>query len=204
MANDERPQVELPALEQLQALGWTHLDGTTLVPGSSDHRASLKEVVLTPNLEQAIQRINPWISADNLRKVIRDVSVIPASTLMEANQWFWERLTQYFSVEQDLGSGRRGQTVKLIDFENLSNNEFLCVDQLKFQGSSQAIIPDITLYVNGLPLGVIECKSPYATSPMAEGITQLRRYANLRNPGATEGCEKLFHYNQVMIASHRD
>lgn len=204
MANDERQHVELPALEQLQALGWTHLDGTKLVPGSSNHRSSLKEMVLTPNLEQAIQRINPWINGDNLRKVIREVSVIPASTLMEANQWFWERLTQYFSVEQDLGSGRRGQTVKLIDFETLSNNEFLCVDQLKFQGSSQAIIPDITLYVNGLPLGVIECKSPYVTDPMAEGITQLRRYANLRNPGATEGCGKLFHYNQVMIATHRD
>jgi type I restriction enzyme R subunit len=204
MAEDERQHVELPALAQLQGLGWSHLDGTTLLPGSTDHRFSLKEVVLTPILEQAIQRINPWISADNLRKVMRDVSVIPASTLMEANQWFWERLTHYFSVEQDLGSGRRGQTVKLIDFENLSNNEFLCIDQLKVQGSSQAIIPDITLYVNGLPLGVIECKSPYVTDPMAEGITQLRRYANLRNPGATEGCEKLFHYNQVMIATHRD
>ena len=57
MANDERQHVELPALAQLQALGWTHLDGTKLVPGSSNHRASLKEVVLTPNLEQAIQRL---------------------------------------------------------------------------------------------------------------------------------------------------
>ena len=204
MAGDERQLVEAPALEQLKGLGWSHLDGTTLVPGDTAHRSSLKDVVLTPNLEEAIQRINPWISEDNLRKVVREVTLIQTSTLMEANQWFWERLTQYFSVEQDLGSGRRGQTVKLIDFENLDNNEFLCVDQLKFQGPSQNIIPDITLYVNGLPLGVIECKSPYVTDPMAEGINQLRRYANLRNLGDTEGCEKLFHYNQVMISTHRD
>jgi type I restriction enzyme R subunit len=123
---------------------------------------------------------------------------------MEANQWFWERLTQYFSVDQDLGSGRRGQTLKLIDFDNLENNAFLCVDQFKIQGPTQNIIPDITLFVNGLPLGVMECKSPFVTDPMAEGINQLRRYANLRNPGDSEGCEKLFHYNQVMVSTYRD
>jgi len=204
MAGDERQFVEAPALEQLKGLGWSHLDGTTLVPEKSNHRSSLKDVVLTPNLEQAIQRINPWISEDNLRKVVREVTLIQTSTLMESNKWFWERLTQYFSVDQDLGSGRRGQTLKLIDFDNLENNEFLCVDQFKIQGPSQSIIPDILLFVNGLPLGVIECKSPFVTDPMAEGINQLRRYANLRNPSDTEGSEKLFHYNQVMVSTHRD
>ena len=204
MAGDERQLVEAPALEQLKGLGWQHLDGTTLHPEQTDKRSSLKEVVLTPNLEQAIQRINPWISEDNLRKVVREVTLIQTSTLMEANQWFWERLTQYFSVDQDLGSGRRGQTLKLIDFDHPENNEFLCVDQFKIQGPAQNIIPDILLLVNGIPLGVIECKSPFVTDPMAEGINQLRRYANLRNPGDSEGCEKLFHYNQVMISTHRD
>ena len=170
MADDERQLVELPALEQLQQLGWTHLDGTTLVPGSTNHRSSLKEVVLTPNLEQAIQRLNPWISDDNLRKVMRELTVSQASTLIEANQGFWERLTNFFSVEQDRGQGRRGHTVKLIDFDTPSNNEFFCIDQLTIQGSTKTIIPDILLYVNGLPLGVIECKSPYVTNPMQEGI----------------------------------
>lgn len=204
MEGDERKLVEAPALEQLMGLGWSPIDGTTLAPEKTTLRSSFKDVVLTPNLEQAIQRINPWISEDNLRKVVREVTLIQTSTLMEANQWFWERLTQYFSVDQDLGSGRRGQTLKLIDFDNLENNEFLCVDQFKVQGPNQNIIPDITLFVNGLPLGVMECKSPFVTDPMAEGINQLRRYANLRNPGDSEGCEKLFHYNQVMVSTYRD
>ena len=204
MTSNERHLVEAPALEQLKGLGWIHLDGATLAPEQSNHRSTLRDVVLTPRLEQAIQRINPWISRENLRKVVREVTLIQTPTLMEANQWFWERLTQYFSVDQDLGSGRRGQTVKLIDFDTPENNEFLCVDQLKVQGPAQTIIPDITLFVNGLPLAVMECKSPRVTNPMAEGINQLRRYANLRNPGDTEGCEKLFHYNQVMISTHRD
>ena len=202
MTNDERSLVEAPALEQLKGLGWRHLNGTALAPASSNHRASLKEVVLTPNLEQAIQRINPWISEENLRKVVREVTRIRAATLMEANRWFWERLTQYFSVDQDLGRGRKGQTVKLMDFDAPEKNEFLCVDQFRVQGPAQPIVPDITLFVNGLPLGVMECKSPTVTNPMGEGIDQLRRYANLRRRGATEGCERLFHYNQVMIATH--
>jgi type I restriction enzyme, R subunit len=181
------------------APGWhharpRHLQSPLITQGCGPH----------PNLEQAIQRINPWISEDNLRKVVREVTLIQTSTLMESNKWFWERLTQYFSVDQDLGSGRRGQTLKLIDFDNLENNEFLCVDQFKIQGPSQNIIPDILLFVNGLPLGVIECKAPFVTDPMAEGINQLRRYANLRNPSDTEGCEKLFHYNQVMVSTYRD
>lgn len=202
MTNDERNLVEAPALEQLKGLGWRHLNGAALAPASSNHRASLKEVVLTPNLEQAIRRINPWISEENLRKVVREVTRIRAATLMEANRWFWERLTQYFSVDQDLGRGRKGQTVKLMDFDAPEKNEFLCVDQFRVQGPAQPIVPDITLFVNGLPLGVMECKSPTVTNPMGEGIDQLRRYANLRRPGATEGCERLFHYNQVMIATH--
>lgn len=188
---DEHNLVEAPALEQLKGLGWRHLKGAALAPESSSHRASLKEVVLSPNLEQAVRRINPWISEENCRKVVREVTRIRSATLMEANQWFWERLTQYFSVDQDLGRGRRGQTVKLIDFDAPEKNEFLCVDQFRVQGPTEIVVPDITLFVNGMPLGVMECKSPTVTNPMGEGIEQLRRYA-----------KRLFHYNQVMIATH--
>ncbi|WP_025782107.1 type I restriction endonuclease subunit R [Candidatus Synechococcus spongiarum] len=204
MTNDERNLVEAPALEQLKGVGWRRLPGPALAPDHANHRASFKEVVLTPNFEQAVRRINPWISEENLRKVVREVTRIQAATLMEANQWFWEQLTQYFSLDQDLGHGRRGQTVKLIDFDAPEKNEFLCVDQFRVQGPAQVIVPDIILFVNGLPLGVMECKSPTVTNPMGEGIQQLRRYANLRQQGATEGCERLFHYNQVMIATHGD
>ena len=60
------------------------------------------------------------------------------------------------------------------------------------------------LFVNGLPLAVIECKSPYVTNPMEAGIQQLLRYANRRNPQNDEGAERLFHYNQMMVSTHRD
>ena len=56
-------------------------------------------------------------------------------------------------------------------------------------------------FVNGLPLAVIECKSPYVTNPMEAGIDQLRRYANLRQPLEDEGAERLFYYNQMMVST---
>ena len=203
---DEYDKVELPAIEQLQSLGWTYLPGADLSPETSSERQYYRDVVLEQRLTAAIQRINPWISEENLRKVVRDLRVEGKGhpTLMETNQTLWETLVQYISVEQDLGKGRKGQTVKIIDFDNPDNNDFLCVNQFKVEGPHQTIIPDIVLFVNGLPLAVIECKSPYITNPMEAGINQLLRYANRRQPHEDEGAERLFWYNQMMVSTHRD
>jgi type I restriction enzyme R subunit len=135
---------------------------------------------------------------------MRDITHPAAATLMEANQNLWHTLVNYQSVEQDLGKGRKGQTVKIIDFNNIANNEFLCVNQFKIEGINENIIPDILCFVNGLPLAIIEAKSAYMTNPMYSGITQLRRYANRRTPHEDEGAEKLFWYNQLMVSTHRD
>ena len=203
---DEYDKVELPALEQLQALGWTYVAGAELSPESSNERQYYRHVVLLERLSAAIKRINPWISDENLRAVVRDIRFqgMEHPSLIEANQQIWDTLVNYISVQQDLGSGRRGQTVKFIDFDKIDNNEFLCVNQYKVEGPTQNIIPDIVLFVNGLPLGVIECKSPYITNPMEAGINQLLRYANQRSPHDDEGAERLFWYNQIMVSTHRD
>lgn len=72
--------------------------------------------------------------------------------LMEYNHAIYQMLVNYLSVEQDLGKGRKGQTVKVIDFDNPDNNEFLCVNQFKIEAVNQNITPDIVCFVNGLPL----------------------------------------------------
>ncbi|TLS78289.1 type I restriction endonuclease subunit R [Mariprofundus erugo] len=199
----EYEKVELPAIEQLQSLGWRYIDGR-LLSDESDERDSMRDILLKSQLENAVKRLNPWINDENLRKILRNIALPQAATLMEANQTIWESLVQYQSVEQDLGKGRRGQTVKIIDFDHIENNEFVVVNQFKVEGINQNIIPDIVLFVNGLPLAVIECKSPYITNPMEAGINQLLRYANRRTPHEDEGAEKLFWYNQMMVSTHRD
>jgi len=203
MDQDELNKVEEPAIAQLKQLGWAYVHGAGLTP-ETGARAYLREVVLINNLDAAIKRINPWISDENLRKVSRELTHPVCAGLMEYNHALYNTLINYQSVEQDLGKGRKGQTVKIIDFDNIDNNEFTCTSQFKVEGVNQNIIPDIVCFVNGLPLAVIECKSPYITNPIAEGINQLRRYANLRNPHLDEGADKLFWYNQLMVSSCRD
>lgn len=204
MASDEFDKVELPALEQLQSLGWSYVTGEKLSPEESDERNSFKDVVLEKRLTTSIKRLNPWISNENLRKVIRNLTKTVYPNLVEANQSIWNSINQCVSVMQDLGKGNKGQTVHIIDFDNLENNEFICTNQFKIKGVNQSIIPDIVLFVNGLPLAVIECKSPYITDPMEEGIDQLLRYSNRRNPSDDEGAEMLFHYNLMMVSTHKD
>ncbi|MEY8215737.1 MAG: type I restriction endonuclease subunit R [Colwellia sp.] len=207
MKNNELNKVELPAIEQLKQLGWTYIHGSELTP-EVGARAYLRDVVLIEQLNAAIKRINPWISDENLKKVSREITHPNFAGLMEYNHAMYQTLINYQSVEQDLGKGRKGQTVKLIDFDNIENNEFICTNQFTVEGANQKIIPDIVCFVNGLPLAVIECKSPYITSPMSEGINQLRRYANLRNTdgyvAGIEGAEKLFWYNQFMVSTCRE
>lgn len=209
-SDDEASKVELPAIDQLIRQGWSYVSGAELAPlavTSADkkpERAYYRDVVLVNRLEQALRKLNPWINEENLRKVMREITHPNHAALMEYNQALHGMLVNYLSVEQDLGKGRRGQTVKIIDFDNPSNNEFLCTNQFKIEGH-QTIIPDIVCFVNGLPLAVIECKSPYhVVDAVGEGIDQLRRYANLRNPAVEEGAPKLFWYNQLMVSTCRD
>ena len=102
MSADELNKVELPAIQQLQSLGWEYVSGDKLSADTSSERNSLKEVVLASRLSDSIKRLNPWISEENLRKVARDLVQLQTATLMEANQQVWETMVQLTSVEQDL------------------------------------------------------------------------------------------------------
>lgn len=117
---------------------------------------------------------------------------------MEANEKIHDMLVNYISIQQDLGKGKKGQTVRLIDFDNPSNNEFLVVDQFTITGGEKPIRPDLILFVNGLPLVVIECKSPMVSidEQIGKAVKQMLRYQ--------KGYEHLFHYNQILIATSND
>lgn len=193
---------EKPAIEQLVGLGWQFREGTEVSPeGQEPERDSYRDVVLAGRLEAALQRINPWISAENLHKVLRGLTHIAAEDTMAANEAFYETLVRYTSVKQDLGTGLKNQTVKIVDFENVDNNDFLVVSQFKVAGPKQNIKPDLVLFVNGLPLVVIECKSPNLTDPFEEAWDQLGRYQNIRGAREVEGAPRLFEHNMLVIAT---
>jgi type I restriction enzyme R subunit len=186
---NEKELVENRIVDQLKKLGYTYIHGSYL----EGERQTLRDVVLQQRLSDAIKRINPWIDDNNLRKVVRDITHVEAASLMEANEAIHEDIVHYMSVEQDLGKGKKNQTVRLIDFDNVENNEFLVVNQFTVSGLTENIIPDVVLFVNGLPLVVVECKSPFITSPIAQGVKQLERYQS--------DADRLFFYNQILIST---
>ncbi|MFZ2657506.1 MAG: type I restriction endonuclease subunit R [Victivallales bacterium] len=203
--NDEFIIVESPAIEQMKNLGYKHIQGDALSPDiANPERGSWRDVVLVNRLKQSLKKINPWLSDDNLNKAVHDLTFINQASLIESNRWLYENLVNEMSYEQDMGKGRKGQTVKIIDFDNIENNEFLVVSQFKIHGLKQNIIPDIIIFINGLPIAVIECKSPFITNPLEEGINQLHRYQNKRVPEEHEGADRLFWYNQILVSSHFD
>ena len=100
----------------------------------------------------------------------------------------------------------RDNTVRVhfFDFDRWDHNDFLAINQFRveFIGRTGFVIPDIVLFVNGIPLAVIECKSPVIIEPLNEGINQLLRYSNQRQEMAKdEGVPHLFLFNQIMVST---
>lgn len=202
---NEKEYVEEPLLRQLERLGWTILHAGEEGKGdpSITFRESFAEVVIEQKLKAALLRINPWLEEDQLHAIVREMTV-PGVTggLIENNQYILEKLIENTSAENRKTG--RPDTVHFIDFTNPNKNEFLAVSQYKLNipGTEKHIIPDIVLFVNGLPLVVIECKSAYLPDPMGEAIEQLMRYQNRRGD-EKEGNEKLFWYNQLLVATSK-
>lgn len=104
-------------------------------------------------------------------------------------------------------TGEQNPKVRLIDYANPELNSFFAINQFKIEtpgASRQAIVPDIVLFINGLPIIVVECKDMDVAQPLSEAFIQLNRYANLRvdDYGIKEGEEKLFHSNLFSIVTH--
>jgi type I restriction enzyme R subunit len=196
---NELTLVQEPAIELLvKHLGYTHATADEL------HRELESETILVNRLKDALIRINPFLDDLNLNRAVRRITHPEGASLMEINQSMHLNFINGISLQQDIGKGKKGQTVRYIDLENPEKNEYLVVDEFTVKGQSETCRADLVVFVNGIPLVVIECKSPRLSEPMVEGINQLRRYQNVRTDGGKEGMERLFHPNLLSIALARD
>ncbi len=195
---NEESLSENPALVHLERLGYRFVAAEVL----ERERESLKEVVLTKRLATALKRLNPWLSDDNAHKAVRVVTHVSAASLIEASEKVHTALTYGVSLEQDRGDGKKGQTVRFIDFENPAKNELIVTRQYKVQGPKKNIRPDLVLFVNGVPIVVIECKSPtLGEAWKAEAIDQFSRYQELEPRYRDLGAPKLFEPVQILVAT---
>ena len=144
-------------------------------------RGSASEVLLKGRLDAALHRLNPDLPHESIEEVVRILSRPPHPTLVQNNRWFHGQLSDGVEIEyRDPKSGEtRGGRARLVDFDNPAANELLAVRQLSVAGASGKIIrPDLTLYLNGLPVAVIELKDPTDTqADLGVAIDQLDRYA---------------------------
>ena len=203
---DERNHVEIPLLEQLHGLGWEIIDLTDKQQRPGDtFRESFTEVVMLPVLREQLKAINPWLEDDQVEEVVKQLTAsFPGTGLIENNKHVLRLLLENTSVSENRQTGENSPTVRFIDFKNRANNRFIAVCQFKVRilGTEHHIIPDVVLFVNGLPVVVIECKSPRVKDAIPEAIDQMLRYSEQR--GVTgEGSPPLFYFNQFVVATCR-
>ena len=195
---DELHLAENPAVELLESLGYAYVAPEIL----EGERASFKETILTNRLAAAVKRLNPWLSATNVASAVKAVTQVPAASLAEANRKIYTSLTYGIALEQDRGDGRKSHTVRFLDFDHPDRNEWIVTRQYRVLGSKKHVIPDVVVFVNGLPLAVIECKSPtIGDAWKAEAVKQLRRYQEVDTIWKDQGAPKLFEAAQILVGT---
>ncbi|MDA8137464.1 MAG: HsdR family type I site-specific deoxyribonuclease [Desulfobacteraceae bacterium] len=211
----EYTEVEQPFLQQLAALGWTIIDQGREIPQdpSRSLRQSFRQWILPEVFAKAVSAINttaagePWLTEKQLHDLYDQILRQPNRTLLEANEAIQKLL---FKAQVDCNeiNGEQDPVVKLIDFAEPEKNQFHAINQFRIDTPGcvkQFIIPDIVLFVNGIPLAVVECKKggPTCANPMHEAFEQLQRYMNRRaatqQQGLREGEPRLFHTALLLI-----
>jgi type I restriction enzyme, R subunit len=200
----ERQFVELPLLQQLHGLGWTVLDLEMKQNPSDSFRTDFTQTFIEPKLREALLKINPWLETSQIDDMVRRITPTSGS-LLENNQHVLDLLLKGTPLDKNHKTGEPSPDAYYIDFANLSNNDFLAVCQFKVRilGSEKHFIPDIVCFINGLPVVVIECKSPKAEDGISQAIDQMQRYSEQRGE-TNEGNKTLFYSNQLLVATDRD
>ena len=189
-------EVEAAALEWLESLGWKVAHGPNIAPHATDsERTDYSEVALEHRLREALARLNPALPADALDDAFRKLTRPDGSTLEARNRAFHRMLVDGVTVEYRTAGGTlRGAQVSILDYENPANNDWLAVNQFTVVEGEHQRRPDIVLFVNGLPLGLIELKNP-----ADEKATVWTAWQQIQTYRAE--LSDLFSFNAALIAS---
>jgi type I restriction enzyme, R subunit len=187
--------IEESAIEILQSQGWEYANGKEISPeGLFCERENYSQIVLVNRLRNAIAKINPSIPSDAQEAAIQKVLRIYSPVLLHNNEEFHKLLVEKVKIPYQQNGYERSHEVALIDFENTGNNQFLIVNQYTIIENNQNKRPDVLLFVNGLPLVVIELKN--ATD---ENANMLSAYKQLQTYKAI--IPSLFTYNAICVIS---
>lgn len=188
-------QLEQETLTLLSDLGYCSVYGPDIAcDGKRPERTTYQEVILTNSLRLAFSRLNPTIPTKALEDALQQVLNLNTPILLSANRRLHNYLINGVPVEYQKDGETRGDFVRLIDFETPSNNEWLAVNQFSIKGEKHTRRPDIILFINGLPLVLIELKNPAdENADIWKAFNQIQTYK--------EQIPDVFQYNELLIIS---
>ena len=194
MAVISENHIEQVVIQEFIELGYHYLNGADISPDGHSQEREYNEVVLKSRLQNAIALINPTVPADAQEEALRKVLRSDSPNLFHNNYQFHKYLTDGVDIEYRKGDRIAGDKVWLVDYENPENNEFLVINQFTIIEGSVNKRPDIILFVNGLPLVVIELKNAVdENATIKTAFNQLQTYK--------QAIPSLFHYNALLIVS---
>lgn len=188
-------KIEEFAIGLFEQLGYRYLYGPDIAPdGINPKRVSFEEVVMVESLRHAVYRINHTLPQEVCNEAINQVLRIASPDLLSNNETFHRMLTEGVSVSVHKEGAERGELVWLVDFDNPLNNDFTVINQYTIVENSHNKRPDILLFVNGLPLIIIELKNAAdENATVQSAFRQMETYK--------ETIPSLFTYNSIIVIS---
>ncbi len=187
-------QIEQILIEELIDLGYTYVHGGYISPDGPQEERTFQEVVLKERLRSAIAKLNPSVPYEAQEEALKRVLRADSPDLVMNNYTFHKHLTEGVEVEYRKGDRIVGDKVWLVDYQQPSSNEFLVVNQLTIIEGNQNKRPDVILFVNGLPLVVIELKNASdENADVHAAFNQLQTYKKT--------IPSLFQYNGLLLVS---
>ncbi len=188
-------QLEQDVLAWLTELGYRHRYGPDIAhDGADPQRAHYRQVLLPFRLREAIQRLNPNVPTAAREDALQQMQELGLPVQLSANRAFHKLLTGGVPVQYQKEGETRGDFVRLVDWEHPERNEFWAVNQFTIKGPHHTRRPDIILFINGLPLVLIELKNPAETNAdIWKAYDQIQTYK--------EQVPDVFQYNEVLVVS---
>lgn len=186
-------QLEKEALGWLGELGYAHVYGPTIAyDGDSPERDNYHQVILVKRLRSAIARLNPKVPLAAREDALKQVLELGVPVQMSANRVFHRLLVSGVPVQYQKEGETRGDFIRLIDWAEVKANDWVAINQFSIQGPKHTRRPDIILFVNGMPLVLLELKNPAdVNADLWQAFKQIQTYK--------EQIPDLFHYNEILV-----
>lgn len=195
MSNLKESHIEQNLIDLLVSQGYEYFYGPDIAPYSAHpQRETFGSVIFETHLKESLRRLNPELPESARHEAYQHIMNLGSQDLMANNEKFHTYLTEGVTVEYFHEGSSKGVSVKLIDVENISNNSFWVVNQLVVKENNNEKRFDVVIYINGLPLVVVELKSATdEEATLEKAFTQIQNY--------TKAAPSIFNYNSLCVIS---